>query len=326
MDALPGPWWVAYAAAFLALTGLGLAARWLDGGVPVGDVPLLTPIEASFPPIFLLVLGSLDSVALRSLRTLRPALTISEPEIDRLAKELVTTPPWWAITAVPIGIAAAIVSVASDPAGYSLGPGTGPVILVWEVALTSLTYAAVFGLTAHALHQLQLVTRVHRDAVRVELFQLEPLYSFANLTSWTGIILVALATYSIGTLSFVAGIEFSAVDLVTISGLVVFAVASFVVPLLGLHSQIGAEKAERRAAAAMTLATVVNEVQTRIRAAGYEQMSQLNDALAAATSALATISKVSTWPWRPETVRGFFGAVGLPVLIWTITAFLGRYV
>ncbi len=97
------------------------------------------------------------------------------------------------------------------------------------------------------------------NAATEDLFRLEPLYAFANLTSWTGI------------------------------------------------------------------DAAVAEVQARIRAGDYERMDKLNNALAAATSVVATIEKISTWPWRPETLRGFVSAVGLPILIWTITALLGRY-
>jgi hypothetical protein len=112
----------------------------------------------------------------------------------------------------------------------------------------------------------------------------------------------------------------------TVVGLMFIATASFVVPLRGLHDRISAEKARHRALAGETLAATVAEVQARIRAGEYGRMSPLSDALAAATSAAASIARISTWPWRPETLRGFASAVALPVLLWTITALLGRFI
>jgi hypothetical protein len=44
----------------------------------------------------------------------------------------------------------------------------------------------------------------------------------------------------------------------------------------------------------------------------------------AATSGIETINHFSTWPWRPETLRGFLSAVALPIVIWVITLYLGR--
>ena len=61
-----------------------------------------------------------------------------------------------------------------------------------------------------------------------------------------------------------------------------------------------------------------------IRAGDVSQMDHLDSAVNAATSIMATISRTSTWPWRPDTLRGFVSAIGLPVLLWVITATLGK--
>ncbi len=38
-----------------------------------------------------------------------------------------------------------------------------------------------------------------------------------------------------------------------------------------------------------------------------------------------TLKKISTWPWEAETMRGFLSSVGLPILLWFITTYLGRF-
>ena len=87
-----------------------------------------------------------------------------------------------------------------------------------------------------------------------------------------------------------------------------------------------AEKDRRRAEANQTLDRVLSEVRDRVAAGEFAQVGSLNDAVAAATSGLNTINRISTWPWRPETLRGFLSAVVLPIVIWLITALLGRIV
>jgi hypothetical protein len=52
--------------------------------------------------------------------------------------------------------------------------------------------------------------------------------------------------------------------------------------------------------------------------------AEANAGIAAATVAVAAVTHTSTWPWRPQTFRGFLSALGLPVLVWLITRFIGR--
>jgi len=53
-------------------------------------------------------------------------------------------------------------------------------------------------------------------------------------------------------------------------------------------------------------------------------MDDLNKALASLVIERDALARISTWPWRPETLRSFLTSVALPVLIWVVTAFLGR--
>jgi hypothetical protein len=33
---------------------------------------------------------------------------------------------------------------------------------------------------------------------------------------------------------------------------------------------------------------------------------------------------VSTWPWTADTCRGFVSTLGIPLVLWFLTTFLGR--
>jgi hypothetical protein len=260
------------------------------------------------------------------LRTLRPALTVGDAAIGDLALDLVRTPRGWAAAAALAGVIYAAASILSGPESYGLRPGVGAVKWVWAFGFTTTIASITTAVTAHIVHQVGIVMRVHRDLVRVDVFRLDPLYAFANLTSLLGIAMVAGTAYGVGSLVFASEGQFSIVDFAWFGAVIPLAVAVFVVPLLGLHGRIAAEKDRRRGEAGETLETVVAEVNRRIRSGDFERMSPLNDALAAATSAQVTISKVSTWPWRPETLGGFVSAIGLPILLWLITALLGRLI
>ena len=324
--AAPGPSWIAYLVIFGALLVLSHAAHWLGGAVVAGTVAPTLIVEASLPVLVLAAVDSLNGVALRSLRTLRPAMTVGEAEVGEVAGQLVRTPPRWALVAGLLGIGVSTISVTTGPEGYGLRDGVGPITWLWELVMGAITMPVAFAFVAHALHQLRVVARVHRGMVRVDIFRLEPLAAFANLTSWTGITIVGFVAYGVGSLTLLAGIKFSAVDVATFGVMMAVAVAIFIAPLLGLHAQILEEKERRGAEAGQALDAAVAEVHARVRAGQYEHMDQLNNALAATTSAVLTISRTSTWPWRPETLRGFASAVGLPIFLWAMTVLLGRII
>jgi hypothetical protein len=177
---------------------------------------------------------------------------------------------------------------------------------------------------AHAIHQLRIVTRVHRELTTIDVFRLDPLYAFAGLTSFTGVAMLAFGLYGVVSLGAVGEIGLSLIDFVTTAALAAIAVTLFVVPLLGLHGRIVVEKARQRGLAGESMAAAIAELHRRMAAGQFENSKEVTDAISAATSAYTTISRVPTWPWRQETLRGFLGAAALPIIIWTVTAVLGK--
>lgn len=329
VDAFPGPTWVVYAV-FLAVVSLvSHIVGWATGGIEPGTVSALRVFGVTFPVIVLGSMQALDGVAARALDTLRPALSADEPTVARLRQDLQRTPILAANVAGVLGIVVAVLSVANDPVGYDLGPTSAA--LDWTVAIfiAILTIPTIFAFLAHAIHQLRIVARVHRDLIRIDLFHLDPLYSFSSLTARTGAAIVGFVVYGIGGLSLLSGrlVGFGAqavVGTTTVVILLLVAIACFLVPLLGLHGQIRDERDRRRAEANAAVDGTVGEIEARIAAREFDRMGPLADAMTASTAAVAAISRISTWPWRPETLRGFISALGLPILIWTITALLAR--
>jgi hypothetical protein len=195
-----------------------------------------------------------------------------------------------------------------------------------ESIFSVVSLVTLFTFVVLAIHQLRIVDRVHRDLVSVDLFHLDPLYAFAGLTSWTGALLIAICAYGYGLLTILSGslFQLGPIDAALVATILVVAVACFVIPLLGLHGRIVAEKRRRRADVNQTLDHALAGIRTRVLAGDHAEVTILKDAVLAATSGLETINHVSTWPWRPETLRGFLSAVALPIVIWVITLYLGR--
>ena len=324
VDRLPVPRWLTWLAIAFALALLDHATHWQDGSLPLYEFTPLHLVEGAFLPLFVLAMRELDDVARRALDRIRPALPLDPDQLDAVEQELTRTPGGWALASLLLSPLFAIASVASEPASYDLRPDSSAA--TWAFAITLSALSAFGGLLfgAHALGQLRMVTRIHR-AVTVDLFRLQPLYAFSTLTSLTGISLVSIMLFGLVTLfAFASLTAFAATDTLMIVALGGLAVACFIVPLLGLHGRIDAEKGRRLGEAQRTVERALAEVQSRIGTGDFERAKDLNDGLAAARGAIATIAAVSTWPWRPETFRGFLSALVVPVVLWLTTAFLSQ--
>jgi hypothetical protein len=293
--------------------------------VPPYELRALIVHDGSFPPLFLLAKRGLDDVARRALDRIRPALPpLDEPQLGAVRDELTRTPGGLALAAALISPLFAAVSVVDEPSSYGLGPDSAPAVWVLAVTISALSAFGGMLFAAHALNQLRMVARIHRVA-SVDLFRLQPLYAFSSLTSLTGISLVAILLFGLLFLyAFASLASFAVTDLVLLVVLAGLAVACFVVPLLGLHDRIDEEKGRRLGEAQTTLQRALAEVQSKIGSGDFERAKDLNDGLAAARGAVATIATVSTWPWRPETLRAFLSALVVPVVLWLTTAFLAE--
>ena len=94
----------------------------------------------------------------------------------------------------------------------------------------------------HSLRQLRLIGRVHRYIESIDLLHLQRLHAFGGVTATTGVVLVALSYLAVPTNTFALT---NPVVIAFAIGLIPLAIASFVVPLYGIHGSIAAEKSRR---------------------------------------------------------------------------------
>jgi hypothetical protein len=269
----------------------------------------------------------LDGVARRQLQAVAPVTDADPATLAGLGHDLTRTPASWAWLATGLGVAIAVWSVVGAPDSYSLTAESPPILWLEALAYSVVASVCLMVFIAHTVHQLGVVARIHRDTVKVDLFRLEPLYSFAVLTSATGIVLIAAMVYAIAAINLINGAtDLGLLDVAVTVPVILVAAACFVVPLLGLHGRIVVEKDRRLAEVNAVLDQVIEELGRRVEAEEWDAMTRLNDALEAATSAVATVARISTWPWRPETLRAFLSAVALPIVLWLAIAGLTRIV
>lgn len=324
-DRLPGPRLAWFAIGTIVITVPMHLGTWADLPGSLDVRPDLVTGAAAIP-ILLWAAMALDDVARGALVRLRPALDADDAAVAAIATDLTRTPVDLSIAAAVVGSVAGVASVTQSPANWGVDLAA-PGLRLWVALGTSvLTDVVLVGFLAHVVHQLRVVARLHRELVTVDLFHLGPLYAFSTLTARTGVFLIGMTTGLIAAFAVTIGgfIFTGPADLLLIVAIFGVAIACFLLPLLGLHDRIVDEKQAQLAKAQATLSAAVEGVRSRIAAGDLEGAAKVKDALLAADTSVAAITRISTWPWRTETLRGFVSAVLLPIGLFLVYELLRR--
>ncbi|MFN2165846.1 MAG: hypothetical protein ACK2U9_06255, partial [Anaerolineae bacterium] len=155
----------------------------------------------------------------------------------------------------------------------------------------------------------------------IDLLNPVPVYAFSAVTSRTGLGLVVFAWF-MAVQDPTPGLN--PVSIFGVSALLLLGVASFVLPLVGMHQRLTAEKDRLIAQVGSRLNATFALLHENVDRRELAQMDKINQALSSLKAERDMLEQLPTWPWRPETLRGFVTAVVLPLLVWTLTLLLER--
>ena len=325
--ALPLPPWLTYLWCAIALAAVQTAVKWSDGTYPVPDVFIYHLAIAATGPTVLALLHYLDDWAANALAEFRPAMRVDEAQYRLLHYQLTTLPRWpsVAVTALfGIGVTGSIALLSSPEQNAEIKIFTSPLASVVDAALFVLIWSLVGVLAYHTIHQLRMVTRIHSDYTHINLFQPRPLYAFSRLTSRTAL---GLAFIGYGWYLIQAGFQTLSglYNIVTALPALVLAVATFLLPLLGIHRRLQVEKDRLQSEAGRRMETVIAELHRSTDEGDFVRMAGLTSAMDGFVKEQDVLEKISTWPWRTETLRGFVTALLLPLVLWFITRLIERF-
>jgi hypothetical protein len=320
IDALPVATWIVYLVVLLGGVVIGNAVAWVDGYVPAG----------SFDPYFsqaafFLVLGYgavqyLDRVASRAWARFRPLASLDESKAGLVAYELTTLPVWPTRACAVVGIVTAVTYI-----GFQYGKpfdlAEGPITFTVSLLVLSVVYTGNWTLVYHSLHQLRVIGRAHRYVESIDLLHLERLHAFSGVTAATGVALLALGYASL----LVSPDALSNPQVVAWAVLTtVAAIASFVGPLYGIHGLIGAEKSRRLETVNRLLDQALGDLHRRVEQGDLSEADAVNKHISSLLAERDVIARSSTWPWAPETLRGFVTALVLPIALWLVYRILDQ--
>ncbi len=323
IDRLPLPNWAFYLALWLLLFAVETLIHWNDGSYPPGVFYPFHLVLTVTIPYTLALIDYLDKCAEIALHKFQPALVVSDAEFTKLSYELTTLPARQTLTAslIGVGIAALTLILAPDEWSRPAAFLTSSFTQGFNIILAVLMWWVVGAFAYHTLHQLRLVDRIYAKHTRINLFRQIPLYAFSDLSARTtvGLLLPLYAWYFVLPDTFArTGNVISAVVANSIAGLI------FVWPLLGIHRLLADEKRRLLAESAQRQEAAIVELHERMDEDRLEGIDYLVKGMEGLEINHKAVSRISTWPWAPETPRGLVAALLLPLIVWLGQWFLQR--
>ena len=309
-----------YGVAWLAVFALITAVQW-----PTYEVKALYPLHAVLAagvvlPVYLARI--FNSSAGAAMRRVRPLLAIDDAEAATLTAALKSTPVVLELVVTAFWLGVTALRIRFDPSSavtinlsFVGGPGVVAVILVGAFVIS------IAALGVKIAYMGWTISHIPQRQLSVSLWELGPLHGFSVLTAQFAGSLIALAAAI-----YAARPSLLSDQLGIAAGLfgVFFAAAVFVVPLVGIHDRLVAEKGRLRGEAARTMEAAVKGLHASIKAGDLAAMDAHYKAVAAIEIEMRTLSSIPTWPWLPDTFRWVVGALTLPFVLLVIQLVLTR--
>lgn len=328
LEALPIPTWLAFsvlAAGCLAY----VAVTTIVGESVVSTVGLRFTVIGLAPALSLFLMRRLNQVAGEAFDRFSPLLELSASATDQLRRRMTTLPERPVIVIVGLVIVTTFLGAATAPSNFEI-EGTSVVASFMFIAFASLVGSGYMLLTFQIVRQLILVEQIHREARRIDLFDASPLHAFSRLTSQASLGLLALTALLIAAnpqyLTTSSNDVVTATAIGLLLGMGIAAVASFALPLYGLHRRIAAEKERLQAAADGRLASLLGALHQDASKLDLSRADGLNKLLGSALQEREVLAKLPTWPWQAATLRGFVSALLLPVAVYVLARAAERIV
>jgi hypothetical protein len=185
-------------------------------------------------------------------------------------------------------------------------------------------YATMLLALAHTTRQLRLVSRIHREAGAIDLFDRAPVYAFSRFTAQIGLTYLIAGYYTLTVNSaFQAG---NVIGLAVLGLVIAFGAACFVLPLWGIHGRLVGEKELLMAGVDARIRKLDDELYRRIDAGEFDGTKVISEGIAGADASRDRIARLPTWPWPPQVFRGFLSALLLPVIVYLLSRLIGGHI
>lgn len=150
---------------------------------------------------------------------------------------------------------------------------------------------------------------------KINLYVLQPLYGLAGVTMLTAVgFIIYMSAWSIALPdtfdepgALLMGIP-----------LALFALFTFLVPLLGIHRRPVQEKERALGETGARITQALTNFHLAVDSGNATQTIKDKELVAAIEYEYNLLNKIATWPWQPETPRILFTALVIPLVLFSI--------
>ena len=318
---LPLPYWLTYLLLFVLEVLIHHVVDWMDGSLPAFHFRLLI----CFWPLLiwgpLAIMTYLDAIARQALSAFSPLLDIHPETMRRLEYEFTTMPPR-GVFLRGVVFTALYVAFMVKIALPVIAPSAHETPLTLVLSTVEGFFAFNNGLFYHTMRQLRLVNRTVKLVKQFDLFRLDAVYSFSQLTARTGVAWLLLASLIL----VIGPLQLSPVPIFAFQGMgIAAALAAFALPLWVVHRRLVAEKRGLVAAHDQRVKSALAKLHNALDKERLEDVYQLSSALDGLTAEAAILDKIRTWPWSAETLAGFLSAIVLPMALFFLQLVLQKW-
>jgi hypothetical protein len=328
IDTLPGPYWVAYLIFGGLIAGLGLGIQQIDESrSSLGFAPIEQLLIIQF--VYMLSLITfLNKRGEKALIDFLPVLKVEQHQIGLLKAHLTSMPArsFNRLSTIFV-LVFSVMGVTTLVFGNSLPDDLANNLSdftfnstpygIYTFAVFSLLWFVNITFIFNTVHQLRTINYAYTQLADINLFSQTELYAFSRVLAARAIGIVLTSPIWLivdtGILTLIVNTIFS-----------ILALIIFFVPLIGVHRLLEDQKDALLKESASKKEAVIHRLFSQLSQGIQTEVSVIKDELSGLSLAHTEIEKVSTWPWKSNTLRQIAGAITLPILIWFIQFYLSR--
>ena len=319
---LPAPYWLTYLVLFILQGLLSHILSWWDGWLPpftFNTLNLIFPLWFWAP---LAIMTYLNSISLAAISSFKPLLEGSDEEIQQLKDKFSTMPsrPLLVSSIIWFLVYVALNYLARQT--FFSEYGLGPLAILYTLIMGLPTFVIGSSIYYHSLRQLRLIHQTVRRVKKFNLFNLEPVYAFSQVTAKTGIAWIILLSL---TLVFFPLQLATMLTLSMYTVQVVLALAAFVLPVWIVHQRLEEEKRQLVAELNQRVELTLKKLHHCLDENKLDEVEQINELINGFNAEREILNKIPTWPWRPGVFTGFISAIVLPIVLFLVQYFIGNW-
>lgn len=319
------PVWAFYLLIAIGLSLLFHIPLWSDGSLTPGILDSTQLIAAVVPAYILGLIHYLNATARKALASYRPLLDLGDQEYASMQYRLTHVPRRLGSLSLLLGGFIGALSFFSSPADWGVKPtfsipSQGTLLFSALAAQIAVVYWII-----QVVRQARIIDLIHKITKRLDIFRRDPVYSFSSLTLRSAVgLLFALYSYLFIALYLGLAPMPTTIDWIGMGIAVAIALAIFFLPLNRMHGLLAEEKQHVLRDMDERYSRLLERFNRQVDGGRFNALDTTARVITTLSAQRDTVEKVSTWPWRPETLRSLMTTLALPVILYLLSRLLGR--